>query len=91
MVAVIIAGSGGVGVAAGWALARFWRRWAPLVLAAALILGAVALIIAGRRASGFDGLGYAIMAMAMVMPAAGGVVLGGLLGRRAPHRKGQTP
>lgn len=91
MVVVIMAGSGGAGVAAGWALARFWRRWAPWVLAGVLIMGAVALIIAGRRAPGFEGLGYAIMALVMLMPAAGGAVLGGLLGRRGSPHKGQTP
>lgn len=70
------------GLAAGWVLARHWRRGAAWALAAALVAAAVALIGAGRMAQGLDGLGYGIVAILMATPAALGAALGGWLGGR---------
>lgn len=79
---IILAIALGLGLAAGWALARFWRRAAAWALAGLLLVAVVALILAGRQAPGFVGLGYAIMALVMLAPAALGVVIGGWLGGR---------
>ncbi|MCC5986373.1 MAG: hypothetical protein JJT95_01745 [Pararhodobacter sp.] len=70
------------GLAAGWALARYWRRGAAWALAAVLFAAAVALGIAGRQAQGFEGLGYAIAGLLMAVPASAGAALGGWLGKR---------
>ncbi len=69
----------GVGLAAGWLLARFWRPGAAWGLVALLAVAVVALILAGRQAQGFEGLGYAIAAVVMLTPAALGAALGGWL------------
>lgn len=70
------------GLAAGWGLARHWRRGASWALAAALVAAAVALIWIGRMQTGLDGLGYGVVAIFMATPAAAGAALGGWLGGR---------
>ena len=81
-VLLILAIALGLGLAMGWALARYWRPGAAWALVGVLVLGVVALILAGRRAQGFEGVGYAVMALVMLAPAALGVAVGGWLGGR---------
>ena len=71
-----------LGLAAGWMLARLWRPGAAWGVAGVLAVAVVALILAGRQAQGFEGLGYAIAAVVMLTPAALGAALGGWLGGR---------
>ena len=70
----------GLGLAAGWLLARFWRPGAAWGLVALLAVAVVALILAGRQAQGFGGMGYVIVAVVMLSPVALGAALGAALG-----------
>ncbi|MBI1418574.1 MAG: hypothetical protein GC146_15265 [Limimaricola sp.] len=78
---VLPVGSGVVGAALGYGLGRTGRAWA--------VWGPVGLMLAcvgwlwflARATHGWDGLGYFIAALFIVLPAAVGLAIGGLIGR----------
>lgn len=74
---LLIALSIGAGALLGAMLIyRNWPRAFGAVLAGHL-LGALALVITGRQATGFDGIAYAMMLFVFVLPASLGMILGG--------------
>jgi len=75
----IALGVGVAGLGIGWGLARFVRPGLALGLAAVLLALTVALIVLGRGAQGWDAVAYAAAAFVLVLPAALGAGLGGLI------------
>jgi hypothetical protein len=69
-------GLGVMGALIGWGLARAARPRAAFALALVGVLGVIALVILGRQAQGWDGLGYAIGAFFLLGPATLGCALG---------------
>ena len=69
--------AGLIGLAAGWALARWRGPRAAWWLAGALGLAAAGLVLAARAAQGMEGLGYVIIAIFMAAPAGLGAALAG--------------
>jgi len=70
--------------ALSWALAHFLSRHQPnrglYVLLAVDLVALVALILKGRAAEGWDGIGYVIFALLAAAPIAIGLLLGLLTG-----------
>lgn len=56
------------------------RGWLVLLLAGLGVLVALWAIWQGRQLPGFDGIGYAMVAVLMAAPAVLGVLVGGLVG-----------
>lgn len=80
--------------ALSWALAHFLSRHQPnrgvYALLALDLVALVALILQGRAADGWDGIGYVIFAMLAAVPIAIGLLLGLLTGfyvRRKASRR----
>ncbi|MBX3246859.1 MAG: hypothetical protein KF901_06740 [Myxococcales bacterium] len=77
-----------------WVAWRGYTRAAWALCALLTLLGG-GLLLAARNAQGWDGLGYAVVAMVFVAPALVGAVLGTLSGwirrRRRPSRVPGTP
>lgn len=72
------------GMAAGWLTGRRAGAGASALLALAVAGAAAGLLLLARGRQGWDGLGLAIAALVMVLPAAPGVMVGGWLGARRP-------
>lgn len=79
--------SGLIGMALSWALSARFRPRTGAALTGLLVLAIIGLVIAGRRATGFDGMAHMIIAVFYVAPAALGAAFGAAIawwrGRRA--------
>ena len=76
----LVLGSAGVGLGVGYGLAmkKMWR-W---IIGLAFLLAGIFVYcyVAPKDGTGYNGIGYAIVAVLLVMPAAGGLGLGTLIG-----------
>lgn len=90
IIVTMIALSSVIGFGLCWALTSLVRlRWG-IALVVVLVLVAVVLLLAGRGAQAWDGLGFVILALFIALPAALGAALGaalaGWMQRRAQQR-----
>ena len=65
--------------------ARHGIRWAIPVLCLVFLALMVWAIFEGRQAQGWDGIGYAIVALLMAAPALAGTLAGGAIGTWQRH------
>ncbi|SLN39877.1 hypothetical protein [Roseisalinus antarcticus] len=79
-----------IGVLPGFFLARQGKVWVVAIFALALAVAGVWAIIVGRSQTGFDGMGYVIIAVLMLAPTVVGMVAGGLAGLYRRAKEGQT-
>ena len=87
----IIAGSLLVGALLGFVLGRTTGGKAPTVAALLALAAAGVLMLMGRAAQGWNGMGYAIVALLLAAPVAVGAALGGWLGAALRARRDKDP
>lgn len=91
MVVVVPAAAALVAGGAAYVMAR--RGW-RIALWAVILLNVIAfflLTFAGQRAEGWDGMGYALMALFLALPGFVGASLGGWIGSLRARRAARPP
>jgi hypothetical protein len=69
-----------LGIALGYVLGHRGRYWYVLAGVGAGAAGFAWCVWQGQRHTGWDGIGYAIFAMLIIMPSVGGLLIGTLAG-----------
>ncbi|MCB1406116.1 MAG: hypothetical protein KDK01_07585 [Rhodobacteraceae bacterium] len=83
---IVVIGATAIGVVIGGILARVFAPRVPMILALGLLVLAAILLLMGRQAQGWDGIGYAIGALFVATPVAAGCGLVGLVAWYFPRR-----